>query len=254
MMFKPHGYQQYCINKIIEIKKLGLFLDMGLGKTVTTLTAIRELKYNRFQVKKVLVIAPKKVAEGTWTREKEKWDHTKILRVSAVLGSQARRIRGLNTPADIYIINRENVCWLVDYYRNSWPFDMVVIDESSSFKSHKAKRFKSLASVGTHIDRIVELTGTPSPNGLEDLWAQVYLLDGGERLENEGAEAVVPDLLDFLLYCFYNQNFKVSNLGTVSTESQGAWEYMSAVVIGVFSDQIDTSGRKIEGYAVGISE
>ena len=184
MMFKPHGYQQYCINKIIEIKKLGLFLDMGLGKTVTTLTAIRELKYNRFQVKKVLVIAPKKVAEGTWTREKEKWDHTKILRVSAVLGSQARRIRGLNTPADIYIINRENVCWLVDYYRNSWPFDMVVIDESSSFKSHKAKRFKSLASVGTHIDRIVELTGTPSPNGLEDLWAQVYLLDGGNVWEN----------------------------------------------------------------------
>ena len=94
MMFKPHGYQQYCINKIIEIKKLGLFLDMGLGKTVTTLTAIRELKYNRFQVKKVLVIAPKKVAEGTWTREKEKWDHTKILRVSAVLGSQARRDPG----------------------------------------------------------------------------------------------------------------------------------------------------------------
>ena len=129
-----------------------------------------------------MVIAPKKVAEGTWTREKEKWDHTKILRVSAVLGSQTKRIRALNTPADIYIINRENVCWLVDYYRNSWPFDMVVIDESSSFKSHKAKRFKSLASVGTHIDRIVELTGTPSPNGLEDLWAQVFLLDGGERL------------------------------------------------------------------------
>ena len=153
-----------------------------MGKTVTTLTAIRELKYDRFQVKKVLVIAPKKVAEGTWTKEKDKWDHTKILRVSPVLGSQTKRIRALNTPADIYIINRENVCWLVDYYRNSWPFDMVVIDESSSFKSHKAKRFKSLASVGTHIDRIVELTGTPSPNGLEDLWAQVFLLDGGERL------------------------------------------------------------------------
>lgn len=166
MIFRPHGYQQYCINKILEIKKLGLFLDMGLGKTVTTLTAVKELKYNRFQVRKVLVIAPKKVAEGTWTKEKDKWDHTKILRVSPVLGSQTKRIRALNTPADIYIINRENVCWLVDYYRNSWPFDMVVIDESSSFKSHKAKRFKSLASVGTHIDRIVELTGTPSPNGL----------------------------------------------------------------------------------------
>lgn len=128
------------------------------------------------------MIAPKKVAEGTWTKEKDKWEHTKVLRVSPVLGSAAKRIRALNTPADLYITNRENVVWLVDYYRNSWPFDMVVVDESSSFKSHKAKRFKALASVGSHIDRMVELTGTPSPNGLNDLWAQVFLLDGGERL------------------------------------------------------------------------
>lgn len=180
--FKPHAYQEYCIRRIIGTKKIGLFLDMGLGKTVTTLTAIRELKYNRFEVRKVLIIAPKKVAEGTWTREKDKWEHTKILRVSQVLGSQAKRIRALNTPADLYIINRENVCWLVDYYRNAWPFDMVVIDESSSFKSHTAKRFKALASVSGHIDRLVELTGTPSPNGLNDLWSQVYLLDEGKRL------------------------------------------------------------------------
>lgn len=182
MIFKPHAYQQHCINKVIEIAKLGLFLDMGLGKTVTTLTAIRQLKYDRFEVRKILVIAPKKVAEGTWTREKDKWEHTKILRVSPVLGSQAKRIRALNTPADIYIINRENVCWLVDYYRNDWPFDMVVIDESSSFKSHTAKRFKALASISSRITRLVELTGTPSPNGLDDLWSQVFLLDGGERL------------------------------------------------------------------------
>lgn len=182
MIFKPHAYQRHCIDRIIETKKLGLFLDMGLGKTVTTLTAIKELKYNRFQVRKVLVIAPKKVAEGTWTREAAKWDHTNMLRVSPVLGSQAKRIRALNTPADLYIINRENVVWLVDYYRNSWPFDMVIVDESSSFKSHSAKRFKALASVGGHIDRLVELTGTPSPNGLADLWSQVYLLDSGERL------------------------------------------------------------------------
>lgn len=128
------------------------------------------------------MIAPKKVAEGTWSREKDKWEHTKILRVSQVLGSQAKRIRALNTPADIYIINRENVCWLADYYRNSWPFDMVVVDESSSFKNHSAKRFKALAAMGPRIDRMVELTGTPSPNGLDDLWAQVFLLDSGERL------------------------------------------------------------------------
>ena len=130
----------------------------------------------------MLVIAPKKVAEGTWTKEKDKWDHTKILRVSQVLGSQAKRIRALNTPADLYIINRENVVWLVNYYRNSWPFDMVVVDESSSFKSHSAKRFKALAAVSPRIARMVELTGTPSPNGLDDLWAQIYLLDGGDRL------------------------------------------------------------------------
>ena len=128
------------------------------------------------------MIAPKKVAEGTWTREADKWDHTKMLRVSPVLGSQAKRIKALNTPADLYIVNRENVVWLVDYYRNAWPFDMVVVDESSSFKSHSAKRFKALASAGNHIERLVELTGTPSPNGLDDLWAQIFLLDGGERL------------------------------------------------------------------------
>ncbi|MCC8024304.1 MAG: DEAD/DEAH box helicase [Clostridium sp.] len=182
MIFNPHAYQQHCIDRIIQIKKLGLFLDMGLGKTVTTLTAIKELKYNRFQVRRVLVIAPKKVAEGTWSREAAKWDHTRMLRVSPVLGSQAKRVKALNTPADLYIINRENVVWLVDYYRNAWPFDMVVVDESSSFKSHSAKRFKALASVGGRIERLVELTGTPSPNGLDDLWAQIFLLDGGERL------------------------------------------------------------------------
>lgn len=182
MIFTPHAYQAYCIQRIIDTPKVGLFLDMGLGKTVTTLTAIMELKYNRFAVGKVLIIAPKKVAEGTWTKEKDKWEHTKHLRVSQVLGSAQKRIRALCKPADLYIINRENVVWLVEYYRNDWPFDMVVVDESSSFKSHSAKRFKALASINPHIDRLVELTGTPSPNGLADLWSQIYLLDGGERL------------------------------------------------------------------------
>lgn len=182
MEYKPHPYQQYCIQRIIDTPKVGLFLDMGLGKTSIVLSAVRELKYNRFQVRRVLVIAPKKVAEGTWTREKDKWDHTRMLRVSQVLGSRDRRIRALNTNADIYIMNRENTVWLVDYYQNDWPFDMVVLDESSSFKSHTAKRFKALASISSHISRIVELTGTPSPNGLADLWSQVYLLDEGERL------------------------------------------------------------------------
>lgn len=182
MKFKPWPYQRYCINRVLTTPALGLLLDMGLGKTVITLTAINDLKYNRFAVNKVLVIAPKKVAESTWAREASKWDHLQLLRISTVLGSAAKRIRALNTPADIYVINRENIPWLVDYYRNSWPFDMVVIDEFSSFKNHQAKRFKSLKWVRPHINRIVGLTGTPAPNGLLDLWAQVYLLDGGERL------------------------------------------------------------------------
>ncbi|MDY2991621.1 MAG: DEAD/DEAH box helicase [Hornefia butyriciproducens] len=182
MKFVPHKYQKFCIDQIVERPKIGLFLEMGLGKTVITLSAVRELKYNRFQVRKVLVIAPKKVAEGTWSLEKDKWDHTRCLRISQVLGSRDKRIRALSVPADVYITNRENVVWLTDYFRNDWPFDMVVIDESSSFKSHKAKRFKALAAMAPRINRIVELTGTPSPNGIMDLWAQIYLLDEGERL------------------------------------------------------------------------
>lgn len=180
--FEPHEYQQYCIQRVVEDDKVGLFLDMGLGKTVITLTAINELKYNQFAIRKCLVIAPKKVAEDTWTREQEKWEHLKLLRVIPVLGTENNRIKALATPADVYVINRENVPWLVEYYRNCWAFDMVVVDELSSFKNSQSKRFKALKRVRSHINRIVGLTGTPAPNGLLDLWAQVYLLDEGERL------------------------------------------------------------------------
>lgn len=182
MKFKPHAYQSYCINRLLVDPVLGLFLDMGLGKTVITLTAINDLKYNRFAISKVLVIAPKKVAEATWGKEVKKWDHLSKLRVVTVLGTLTKRVRALNTPADIYVMNRENVQWLVKYYQNAWPFDVVIVDEFSSFKNHKAKRFKALTWVRKHITRFVGLTGTPAPNGLIDLWAQVYLLDEGKRL------------------------------------------------------------------------
>jgi SNF2 family DNA or RNA helicase len=182
MKFVPHNYQLYCIERVINDSALGLFLDMGLGKTVITLTAINDLKFNRFAVSRVLVIAPKKVAEATWSKEAAKWDHLKMLRIIPVLGSQTKRVKALNTPGDIWVINRENVQWLVDYYRNAWPFDMVIVDEFSSFKNHEAKRFKYLTWVRPHINRFIGLTGTPAPNGLIDLWAQVYLLDGGKRL------------------------------------------------------------------------
>ena len=184
MRFVPHDYQKYCINRMVAEPALGLFLDMGLGKTVITLTAINDLRYNRFALRAALVIAPKKVAEDAWTREAGKWDHLKLLRVVPVLGSLKKRIRALNTPGDVYVISRDNVQWLVDYYRNDWPYDTVILDELSSFKNPQAKRFKSLCLVKKHIRRIYGLTGTPAPNGMIDLWAQVYLLDGGQRLES----------------------------------------------------------------------
>ena len=138
--------------------------------------------YNYFDVQKVLVIAPLRVAQKTWTDEVRKWDHLKHLRISKVLGTEKQRLAALQAKADIWVINRENVEWLVDLYGKDWPFDMVVIDELSSFKSSKAKRFRALRKVRPCIKRIVGLTGTPAPNGLIDLWPQVYLLDQGERL------------------------------------------------------------------------
>lgn len=182
MRFEPFPYQQEAIRRIIEQPAAGLFLDMGMGKTVITLTAINELMFDRFEVARVLVIAPKRVAETTWPDEVKAWDHLRHLRVSLVLGNERQRIEALRRQADIYVINRENVVWLVERLGRRWPFDMVVIDELSSFKSPSAKRFRALRKVRPLIKRIVGLTGTPAPNGLIDLWPQVYLLDQGERL------------------------------------------------------------------------
>lgn len=182
MKYEPHSYQAYATQRIVDDPAVGLFLDMGLGKTVITLTAVNELRYHRFQIARCLVVAPKKVAEATWIAEAAKWDHLRHLRIVPILGSAKRRMAAVHTPGDVWVVNRENVSWLVDYCRNDWPFDMVVLDESSSFKNASSKRFKSLRLVRPRIRRLVELTGTPSPNGLEDLWAQVYLLDGGARL------------------------------------------------------------------------
>ncbi len=182
MIFKPHVYQQFAIERILEQPAVGLFLEMGMGKTACALTAAAELLHNYFDAVRVLVIAPKKVAEDTWPREADKWDHLQYLKVSKVLGPEKDRIRALSIKADIYVINRENTEWLVDHFGKKWPFDLVIIDELSSFKSSKARRFRALRKVLPFIKRIVGLTGTPAPNGLMDLWAQVYLLDQGERL------------------------------------------------------------------------
>ena len=185
MIYKAHSYQERAKNFIEDHEAAGLFLEMGLGKTVITLTAIDELMNDRFEVSRVLVIAPLRVAEDTWSRESKKWDHLKHLRISKILGSAADRRAALKKDADIYVINRENVVWLVEYLekeRIKWPFDMIVIDELSSFKNNQAKRFKALRKVRPLVDRIVGLTGTPAANSLMDLWAEMYLLDRGERL------------------------------------------------------------------------
>lgn len=179
--FQPHSYQKHAIDKVIENEKYGLFLDMGLGKTVSTLTAFSELQL--LDTEKMLVIAPLNVAKDTWADEINKWEHLKHLRVSKILGTPKQRLAALNKDADIYITNKENTKWLCEQYKKDWPFDMVVIDELSTFKNPSSQRFKAIKKKLPLVKRFVGLTGTPSPNSLLDLWAQVYLIDRGERLE-----------------------------------------------------------------------
>ena len=181
MNFKPYPYQQKAIDHILSHPSSALFLDMGLGKTVCTLTAIKEL-LDCFEVAKVLIIATKRVALSTWTDEAAKWEHLHDLRLSRVLGTERERKAALGRDADIYVINRENVAWLTEYLGSDWPFDMMVIDELSSFKSSSAKRFRALRRFRPRVHRVVGLTGTPASNGYMDLWAEMYLLDQGERL------------------------------------------------------------------------
>ena len=180
MKYKPYDYQTFATNFVLEHPACGLILDMGLGKSVITLTALWSLLLDSFDVGKVLVVAPKRVAENTWPTELKKWEHLDGLTWSLVLGSEKDRRAALQRRAKIYIINRENVTWLVDNYR--WDFDTLVIDELSSFKSSKAQRFRALKRVRPRINRVIGLTGTPQPNGLLDLWPQMYLLDMGQRL------------------------------------------------------------------------
>ena len=182
MQYNPHDYQKYVIEYIEKHPVSAVFLDMGLGKTSITLTAINNLLFDYFSVHKILVIAPLRVAKTTWSAEINKWDHLKDLKYSIVVGTPAERKNALKADADIYIINRENIPWLTEYMGAAFDFDMVVIDELSSFKNYQAKRFKALMRVRPSVKRIVGLTGTPSSNGLMDLFAEFKLLDMGERL------------------------------------------------------------------------
>lgn len=180
MEYNPHKYQNYATNFILENPIAAIFLDCGLGKTVITLTAIAELLHDRFEVSRVLIIAPLRVARDTWPAEIQKWSHLSHLTYAVAVGSTAKRIAALRQRAEVTIINRENVDWLVSH--STFDFDMVVIDELSSFKSRQARRFKALMKVRSTVKRVVGLTGTPSSNGLMDLWAEFRLLDMGKRL------------------------------------------------------------------------
>ena len=197
MRYVPYDYQRYATDFILEHPVSAIFLDCGMGKSVITLTAIQELLYDRFDVRKVLVIAPLRVARDTWPSEIKKWEHLDKIQYSLVVGSETERLDALRQNVGIYIINRENVDWLINKSGHEFDFDMVVIDELSSFKSYQAKRFKSLLKVRHKIKRIVGLTGTPSSNGLMDLWAEFRLLDQGERLgrfiSNYRERFFVPD-------------------------------------------------------------
>lgn len=175
-----HEYQKYGVDFIINNPISALMLECGLGKTITTLTDVSDLMYDYFEISKALIIAPLRVALTVWKQECDKWEQLKYLRCSIAVGSVSERQKAMQSDADVYIINRENVEWLVKNY--PFDFDMVVIDELSSFKSHQSKRFRALRKVRPKFDRIVGLTGTPAPNGLMDLWAEINLLDMGERL------------------------------------------------------------------------
>ncbi|HAT1145905.1 TPA: DEAD/DEAH box helicase [Corynebacterium striatum] len=182
MRYEPHDYQQLATAFIEDHPQAAILLGMGLGKTVITLTAIWNLLLDSFHARRVLIVAPLRVARDTWPAEATKWDHLDGLTVAVAVGSKAQRLAALDAGAMVTIINRENIPWLVRHLGGAWPFDMVVIDELSSFKNHRAQRFKALAAVRPQITRIVGLTGTPAANGLMDLWAQFRLLDEGQRL------------------------------------------------------------------------
>ena len=192
MKFNPHDYQKYAIEYIKSHPIAAVLLDMGLGKTVITLTAINDLLNDSFEVSKILIIAPLRVAKTTWSDEIRKWEHLHSLRYSVAVGTEKERLDALHTPTDIYIINRENVQWLIEKSGVPFDFDMLVIDELSSFKNHQSKRFRSLMKVRPKVRRVVGLTGTPTGGGLMDLWAQFRLLDTTPPAKHSAIQSRFP--------------------------------------------------------------
>ena len=211
-----HNYQERAVSFITENKRVGLFLSMGCGKSLITLTAITDM-LDGFCAQRVLVIAPLRVANSVWAQEAKKWAHTKHLSVNVCTGTEKRRLMSLQKEADIYVINRENIPWLVKHYGTRWPFETIVVDESSSFKSSSSQRFKALKKVLPYVDNIVLLTGTPSPNGLLDLWSQCYLVDFGKALGKT-------------MTAYKQRFFETDYMGYKFTPRQGASEQIHSLI------------------------
>lgn len=183
MIYKPYKYQEHAFQHMLDNPYSGVFMDMGLGKTVVSLTYLNRLIYQEAEYRRALIVGPKRVIKKVWPDEIHKWDHLKHLKYSIVWGSEKERIAALRKDSDIYLINRENIPWLCTLFQSKFPFPIVILDESSSFKSHKSQRFRAIKLARPYIDRLTLLSGTPAPNSLLDLWSQIYLLDEGERLE-----------------------------------------------------------------------
>lgn len=248
--FIPHEYQRYAAEYIITHPVTALLLDMGLGKTVTTLTAVNELIYDYFEISKVLVIAPLRVARDTWPAEIQKWEHLQNLTYSVAVGTEAERLRSLKTQADIYIINRENVQWLIEENGVVFNYDMLIIDELSSFKNHDTKRFKSLMKMRPKVKRVVGLTGTPSSNGLMDLWAEFRLLDMGQRL----GRFIGKYRTDYFLPDRRNGNIVYSYRPLPDAEQQ-IYDKISDITISMKStDHLNMPELIISEYTVKLSE
>lgn len=248
--FIPHEYQRYAAEYIITHPVTALLLDMGLGKTVTTLTAVNELIYDYFEISKVLVIAPLRVARDTWPAEIQKWEHLQNLTYSVAVGTEAERLRSLKTQADIYIINRENVQWLIEENGVVFNYDMLIIDELSSFKNHDTKRFKSLMKMRPKVKRVVGLTGTPSSNGLMDLWAEFRLLDMGQRL----GRFIGKYRTDYFLPDRRNGNIVYSYRPLPDAEQQ-IYDKISDITISMKStDHLNMPELIISEYPVKLSE
>lgn len=219
MIFTPHDYQRRAIRWIIEKPRCALFAEMGLGKTVVTLTALKSLR-DDFEVQRVLIVAPKKVAESTWSTEADKWNHLVDLTIAVALGDVRQRRNAVERGADITVTGRDNFAWLWETYGKKWPFDTLVLDELTSFKNSTSKRFKSMRRASAVTPRVIGLTGTPAPNGYADLWAQICCIDGGERLGKSKTR--------YLDAYFYQQ--KWNNVTIRCTPRPGACDAISAKI------------------------